>query len=86
MTVPGELLAWMLTAYVPTELEANVQDTIRTAFAPNAMSDVGQETVKPEGRVGVKLTFPLKFSLDVNVTFTTALVWPRFKSRPEADI
>jgi hypothetical protein len=76
----------MLTAYVPTVLEVKVQGTIRTPFAPRAMGDAGQESVKPDGEVAVRLTFPLKFSLDVNVTFTTALVWPRFKSRPEAEI
>ena len=67
-------------------LEVNVQDTIRTELADNAIGDVGQETVRPSGEVEVILTFPLKFSLDVSVTFTTALVWPTFKSRPVADI
>ncbi len=66
--------------------EINAQDTIRTALAANAIGDVGQETVRPSGVVGVKLTVPLKFSLDVSVTFSTALVWPTFKSRSAADI
>ncbi len=63
-----------------------MQDTILTALAVNAIADVGQETVRPNGEVGVRLTLPLKFSLDVNVTFSTALVWPTFRSRPVADI
>jgi len=67
-------------------LDASVQDTIRTALAAKATGDVGQETVKPSGEVGVSVTLPLKFSLDVSVTFTDALVWPTFKSRPAADI
>jgi hypothetical protein len=67
-------------------LEVNVQDAIRTALADNAIGVVGQETVRPSGDVGVRLTLPLKFSLDVSVTFSNALVWPMFKSRPAADI
>jgi hypothetical protein len=63
-----------------------MQDTIRTALAANAIGDVGQETVSPSGEVGVRVTLPLKFSLDANVTFSTALVWPTFRSRPAADI
>jgi len=66
--------------------EVNVQDTIRTALAANAIGDAGQETVNPSGEVGARLTLPLKFSLDVSVTFSNALVWPTFKSRPAADI
>jgi len=67
-------------------LEANAQDTTRTALAAKATGEVGQETVKPSGDVGVRVMLPLKFSLDVNVTFTNALFWPTFKSRPIADI
>ena len=67
-------------------MDASVQDTIRTALAAKATGEVGQETVKPGGEVGVRVTLPLKFNLDVNVTFTNALVWPMFKSRPAADI
>ena len=63
-----------------------MQDTIRTALGANAIGDVGQETVRPSGDVGVRLTFPLKFSLDVSVTFSSALVCPMFRSRPVADI
>jgi hypothetical protein len=63
-----------------------VQDTILTALAVNAIGDVGQETVSPSGAVGVKVTVPLKLSLEVSVTFSTALVWPTFRSRPAADI
>ena len=67
-------------------MDVSEQDTIRTALAAKAMGDVGQETVNPGAEVGVRVTLPLKFSLDVSVTFTNALFWPTFKSRPAADI
>ena len=54
-------------------MDASVQDTIRTALAAKATGEVGQKTVKPSGDDGVRVMLPLKFSLDVNVTFTNAL-------------
>lgn len=67
-------------------LDASVQETIRTALAARGTGGGGHETVKPRGDVAVRVTVPLKFSLDVSVTFSTAFVWPMFRSRPRVDI
>jgi hypothetical protein len=67
-------------------LDVSVHDTVRTELIGKLTDDVGHETVIPGGKVGDRVTFPLKFNLAVRVTFNKAPVWPTFRSCPAVDI